>query len=81
MQQVHRIDDQRDVGCVLAGGISELLLGNDRMPGKRLGPPFGTGAGKVAVNPPDAGFPEFRDFLNQPVHNLGRRVDRVDVNG
>jgi hypothetical protein len=29
VQEVHRVDDQRDVGRVLAGGVGELLLRQD----------------------------------------------------
>ena len=43
MQQVHRVDDERDVGGVLAGGVGELLLGQDgvRGPGPSPSRPAG----------------------------------------
>ena len=34
MQEVHGVDDQRDVGRVLAGGVGELLLGEDGVAGE-----------------------------------------------
>ena len=38
VQQVHGVDDQRDVGGVLAGGIGELLLRQDRVPSQHALP-------------------------------------------
>src|SRR5690606_16053696 len=50
VQQVHRVDHEGDVGGVLAGGVRELLLRDDRMARKHVGPGFGAGAGEVAID-------------------------------
>ena len=38
MEKVHRVDDQRDVGGVLARRIGKLLLGNDGVLRQDIGP-------------------------------------------
>jgi len=67
MQKVHRVDHQRDVGCVLAGRIGELLLRDDGVPRQDVRPALGAGAGEVAIDAPHAGLAELGDLLEQPV--------------
>jgi hypothetical protein len=38
VQQVHRVDDERDVGGVLALGVGELLVGIDGVLLQDVGP-------------------------------------------
>ncbi len=63
VQEVHRIDDECYIGGVLAGGIGELLLGDNRVSCKNVDPGFGTGIGEVAIDAPDAGLADLGDLL------------------
>jgi hypothetical protein len=81
MQQVHRVDHQRDVGGILAGRIGELLLRHDRMSRQRIGPRLRARAGEVAIDPAHAGFADLGDLLEQPVDDLGRGIVGVDEHG
>lgn len=81
VQQIHRVDDQRDVGGVLAGRVGELLLGNDGMAGQKIRPALGTGGGKVAIDAANAGFAELGDLLEQAIRDLRRRVVGIDQDG
>src|SRR5690606_21518819 len=55
VQQVHRVDDQRRVGGVLAGGVGELLDRLDRQALQVLLPAPQVGRGPVAVCTLDRG--------------------------
>jgi hypothetical protein len=78
MKQVHRVDHQRYVGSVLAGGVSELLLRDDGMFGQNIGPALCAGAGEVPVNAADTCLPDLRDLLEQPIGDFCGRVIGVD---
>jgi sucrose-phosphate synthase-like glycosyltransferase len=80
VQKVHCVDHQRDVGGVLARCIGKLLLWDDGVFRQNIGPALRAGAGEITVDAPNAGFPNLRDFLEQPVGNLGRRVIGIDQN-
>ena len=40
VEEIHRVDNEGDVGRVLAAAVGELLLRDDRMPGENIGPGF-----------------------------------------
>src|SRR6185436_9087251 len=81
VHQVHGIDDQRDVRRVLARDIGELLVRDDGVLGEDVGPAAQAGAREVAVDAPDAGLAQLRDFLEHTVGDFGRGVVGVDQDG
>ena len=62
MQEVHRVNDEGNVGGVLALGVGELLLRNYREPFELLLPAAQARAGEVSVNPAHARFSERCDL-------------------
>ena len=81
VQQVHRVDDQRDVGRVLAGGVGELLLRQDGVPGQHLLPAGLLALGEVAVDAAQARLADLGHLLEEAVGDLGRGVVGVDQDG
>src|SRR5690606_38018629 len=71
VHQVHRVDDQRAVGGVLAGGVVELLDRRDRGGEQSVLPAAQVARGPVAVGAADAGVAVLGD-LRQQVRQLGR---------
>ena len=57
VEQVHRVDDQRGVGGVLAAGVGELLHRLDRVAQQLLLPAGEVRRGPVAVGALDVGVP------------------------
>src|SRR5690348_9310272 len=70
IKQIHRVDDQRRVGGVLAACVAELLDGLDGLLQQFLLPAFEMGVGPVAVGTLDVRGAVFGDFGEQ------RRDDR-----
>ena len=81
MEEVHRVDDEGDIGGVLPRGVGELLLGDDGVLGQEIGPCLRAGAGEVAIDAPDAGLADLGDLLEQTVRDLRRGVVGIDQNG
>ena len=81
VQQVHRVDHQRDVRPVRTDGQREVLLGNDRVIGQDLRPTLEPLLGEVAVYAAHARLPEGRDLLEEPLGDAGRDVLGVDEDG
>src|SRR5687768_8768215 len=50
VQQVHGIDHQGDIGCVLPCRVGELLMGNDGEPSENICPGLQALAGEVTVD-------------------------------
>ena len=78
VQQVHRVDDHRAVGRVLAGGVGELLDGWIECSSSVGLPPAELRRGPVAVDALDAGDAERRDLGEQPGDDDRVRVVGVD---
>ena len=78
MEKVHRVDDQRDVGRVLSRGVGELLMRDDGVLGKDVGPRLQAGSGEIPVYPPDAGLAQLGDFLEQPIGDAGGCIVGID---
>src|SRR6266536_1075793 len=66
VQQVHRVDDHRRVGGVLAGGVGELLDRLDGLGEQLVFPVFQAGVGPVAVGPFDVRGAVLGDLGQQP---------------
>ena len=81
MHQVHGVDDERDVGGVLAGGVGELLLGEDGVPLQHPLPARLLALGEVAVDAAEAGLADLGHLVEEPVGDLGRGVVGVDEDG
>ena len=81
MKKIHCVDDQGNVGCVLACRIGKLLLGDNCVFGQRVRPCLGARIGEIPVDPADAGFSNLRDLLEQPIGDLRGGVVSVDQNG
>lgn len=81
MQQVHRIDRQRDPRRPAIGCDGELLLRRQRMPRQRPLPAGKPRAGKVAVDPPHdrlaMGGHRGKDLVGQ----AGRDTFGIDQHG
>jgi hypothetical protein len=80
MQQVHGIDDQRDVGRILSGRIGKLLLRDDGVSGQLIRPALRAGIGEIAVNATDACLAYLGDLLEQSIRDLCRSIVGVDQN-
>lgn len=78
VQKVHGIDHKGDVGCVLARGVGELLIGIDGMFSQDTDPGFKMGAGEITVNPAHAGLTEGGDLFEKTFRDLRRGVVAVD---
>ena len=50
MQEIHGVDDQRDVARVLALGVGEILLGLNGEPRQHLRPAGNLRTGEIAVD-------------------------------
>ncbi len=78
MQEIHRGDHQTDVRGVLALGIGELLV-RDQPQRRHLARPGVQPCRRpVAVDPPDRGFAERGDLLEDRLGVLGGHVVGVD---
>src|SRR5260370_1304550 len=64
MQQVHCIDDQRDVGCILSGRVGKLLLRYDGVSGQLFRPALRARIGELAVNATAACLPYLAVLLD-----------------
>ncbi|MBB5699182.1 hypothetical protein FHR19_002537 [Sphingomonas yantingensis] len=78
IKQLHRIDDQSDVGRVLALRIAELLDRPNGMLVQFASPALQTRASPVAVRPPNIGDPIFRKLGEHGGDFAMRHVIRVD---
>src|SRR5690606_30995461 len=76
VHQVHRVDDQRAVGGVLAGGVVELLDRRDRVGEQAVLPAAKVARGPVAVGAAHAGVAALGDLRQQL-----RQARRVGVVG
>ncbi|MGY4331544.1 hypothetical protein ACVWWG_005961 [Bradyrhizobium sp. LB7.2] len=81
MKQVHRVDDQRYVGCILSRRIGELLLRDDGVFRQDVGPAPGPGIGEIAVDTADAGLADLGDLLEQSIRDLGRSIVGINQDG
>ena len=63
MQQIHRVDDQCTIACVLPDGVAVLLYWVNRMLGKFDFPGGKILTGEIPVNAPDSHAAVPRDFL------------------
>jgi hypothetical protein len=80
MKQVHRVDDQGDVGRILSRRIGELLLGDDGVLRQNISPALGPCIGEVAIDAANAGLPDLGNLLEQSVRDLCGRIVRIDQN-
>lgn len=78
MQQIHCIDNQCNVGRVLAERICNLQVRNNRITIQNVLPTFQKIIRKVAINPLEAGLADFRQFNKQALGDLRRGVIRID---
>src|SRR5690625_2221549 len=81
MHQIHRVDDQRDVGGVLTGRIGELLLRQD---GERLQLPDPAAraiARHVAIKSSYIRVPMLGDLLEKAVRMGGAGIVAIDQHG
>lgn len=78
VHQVHRVDDERDVGRVLAFRVRKLLVGDEREDRELLLPAPKQRSGEVPVDSPHARLAEGRDLLEDGVCPLRRSVVGVD---
>jgi hypothetical protein len=81
VEQIHRVDDQCDIRCVLAGRICELLLGNDRVLCKNVCPGLRSCPREVAIDATDARFADGGDLRKQTIGDLCRGVIGIDQHG
>jgi hypothetical protein len=81
MQQVHCVDDQRNVGRVLAFGIGELLVRIDGVLLQDIRSRLELWSGKIPVDAANTGLAELRHFLEQSGRDLRRGVVRIDQHG
>ena len=81
VEQIHRVDDQRRIGRVLAGRVAELLDRLDRVRQQRFLPALELRAGPVAVDALDRRGAVLGDLGEQAVDDGGLRVVGVDENG
>src|SRR6185437_11233020 len=80
MEQIHCIDDQRDIGCILPGGVGELLLRYDCVFRQGVGPAFGAGIGEVAIDTTNACLSDLRNFFEQSINDLRGSIVRINQN-
>jgi hypothetical protein len=81
VEQVHRVDDHRRVGGVLARRVGELLDGLDRLGEQVVLPALQVVAGPVAVRALDVGGAVLGDLGQQRLGDRGLGVVRVDEHG
>ena len=80
MKEVHRVDDQGDVGGILSSRIGELLLGYDGVLRQNIGPAPGPGIGEVAVDAANAGLTDLGNLLEQAIRDLCGGIVSVNQN-
>ena len=80
VEQIHRVDDQRRVGGVLAARVRELLDRLDRMPEQLVLPARQLRRRPVAVRALDRRCPVLGDLRQQLGGQAGSRVVGVDQN-
>ena len=81
VQNIHRVDDHRRVGGVLARGIAVLLDGRDGVFEQHPLPPSHGGLGPVAVDALDGGYTVFSDFVEHFLHMRVRHIVGVKQHG
>src|SRR4051812_794564 len=62
MEQVHGVDNQRDIGRIFPGGVGKLLLRYDGVLRQRVGPALGPRTGEVAIDAANACLADLRNL-------------------
>jgi len=78
VQHIHRVDDQSDIGRILALGIGSLLVLNQSQFLRCLCPASQKFAGPVAIDAAQSRFAEFCNFLQDGISEFCRNIVGVD---
>lgn len=81
MQEVHRVNDQGDIGGVLAGCVGNIHLRDNRLFRHDFQPGAHLRGGEITINSPDAGLANAGDFLEQLIREFRAGIICVNQNG
>jgi hypothetical protein len=79
--QVHGVDDQRDIGRILADHVREILMRQTGVERRYFGPAIEPRTGEITLDASYAGFPDLRDFLEQSGRDSRLCVIGIDQHG
>ena len=78
VQKIHGVDDESNVGSVLAGRVGKILMRHDRMFGQNVGPRFQSRSGKVSVDTANAGFADLGNLFEESRRDTRRSIVGID---